>query len=352
MEKSISFVLPGIPWKVSGGAKIVFVYCNKLVEKGYNVTVYFQCANTFSKRRIPMALRKVIIHFIVALFPTNKELNIKVKRRAIFKIDDKSIKDSDYIVATAWHTANPIFNLSPSKGKKIYFIQDHEKWDAPEETIFHTYGLMKNVVIASWLKELVDRHSDRPSVLVPNAINSNIFYINKPINERDKYTIAALYHEKEHKGFKYLWMAIEELRRIYPQLSVRIFGMPQRPAFFPDWVDYTMNANIDNLLEIYNSVSIFMCASINEGFGLTGAEAMACGCALVSTDYQGVHEYATDGVDSLLSPIKDVDAMVLNVKKLIEDNDYRIKIASNGAEKIKRYSIEEAASLFEQSITD
>ena len=73
-----------------------------------------------------------------------------------------------------------------------------------------------------------------------------------------------------------------------------------------------------------------MCTSVKEGFGLPGLEAMACGCALVTTDFDGAKEYAVNNKNALVSPIKDVDAMYQNVIKLFEDENLRFKIAQGG----------------------
>ena len=60
------------------------------------------------------------------------------------------------------------------------------------------------------------------------------------------------------------------------------------------------------MFDILNYASIFICSSINEGFGLTGAESMACGCALATTSYPAVFEYAVDKKNCLVSPVKDI----------------------------------------------
>ena len=57
---------------------------------------------------------------------------------------------------------------------------------------------------------------------------------------------------------------------------------------------------------------------------------MACGCALVSTEYQGVLEYGINNKNALLSPIKDSVAMVENVCKLFENDDLYNSIVQSG----------------------
>lgn len=43
------------------------------------------------------------------------------------------------------------------------------------------------------------------------------------------------------------------------------------------------------------------------------------GAVLVSSDYDGVREYAINGVNALLSPIRDSNSLVQNVALVFED---------------------------------
>lgn len=78
---------------------------------------------------------------------------------------------------------------------------------------------------------------------------------------------------------------------------------------------------------------------------------MACGAALVSTDYQGVHEYAVDGVNALLSPVKDVDALVSNVSKLFDNDELRYQLAEAGIKSVQEnFNWDIAVNKFEKAI--
>lgn len=90
-----------------------------------------------------------------------------------------------------------------------------------------------------------------------------------------------------------------------------------------------------------------MCTSVEEGFGLPGLEAMACVCAVVSS-YRGVLGYVIDGENSLLSPVRDVDAMVNNIVRLFEDDELGKRISENGIRTGKERSLEKSASTFER----
>ncbi len=349
-KERITFVLPSTPFRTSGGSKIVFQYANRFVKRGYDVKILFLCDRSLSSRGLPEWLRRLICSGIVAVYPLGTELSPWVKKRSIFHMCDDNVKDGDYIVATSYETSNPVYHLSEKKGKKIYFIQDYENWTCSDKEVQQTYQWMKNVVISRWLEKIVDQYSGKKSICISNCIDTDKFGIDIPIKKRDALSIAALYHRADHKGFKYTWKAIQMIKERYPNVRVRCFGLSKKPKWMPNWVNYTENANYRQLRRIYNDTAIFICSSIDEGYGLTGAESMACGCALASTAYRGVFEYAVDNENALLSPVKDVDAMVKNIDRLIHDKELRVRLAVAGRKTIEQMSWEKAVTIFEKQV--
>lgn len=347
----ISFVLPSIPRKPVGGYKIVFEYSNRLTERGHNVTIYFDCEQVLKKYKLPEIMRKFLLKSLLKIYPTWFNLYKDVSKKCIFGIKSYNIDNSDIVIATAVETAEDVYKLDDKIGEKAYFIQDFENWNCSNEYVYKTYEYdMKKIVIADWLKKLVDKKSDSPSVYIPNGIDFNVFDVEIPINQRKKHTIAMLFHKAEHKGSKYGIEVIKILKEKYKDLEVRMFGVPKRPQKLPKWIEYTQNANEAQLRDIYNKSSIFLSTSVEEGFGLTGAESMACGCALVSTNYKGVNEYAIDGENALISPIKDVNSLVENIKTLFSNDQLRKSIAKKGKEDIKKLSWNNSVNKFEQTL--
>ena len=64
---------------------------------------------------------------------------------------------------------------------------------------------------------------------------------------------------------------------------------------------------------------------------------MAWECAYAARDYGGVHEYATDGRNVLLSPFKDVEGLVKHISYLFDHDNERIKLAQPEYENIQTW---------------
>lgn len=204
-----------------------------------------------------------------------------------------------------------------------------------ELLIINTVAVVASYILLIAVMVAVPKFREEPAFLIKNPVDTVRYKIITPLECRPKHSIAFLYHEKPHKGFKYAYEVILKLRAKYPDLSVEVFGVYTRPKYFPSFIKYTKSASQQQTIEIYNKSAVFLCATVAEGYGLTGLEAMACGASLASTDYQGVHEYAIDGVNALLSSVKDVDALVANVSRLFDEDELRYRIAKAGVQSVQ-----------------
>lgn len=349
----INFVINEPIRLASGGYKVIYQYANFLSKSNHQVSIYYRCRKNvlYSKFKIPFFLKILIARLFqisnVNWFAVDK----RIKRKIITKISDQSISDGDVVIATAVDTAIEVNRLSMNKGKKYYFIQHFEDWVYDKSRVKQTYSLgMTNIVIAKWLKSIVDEESKKESIYIPNGIDNKVFYIKKSIESRNPASVAMLYHPQLWKGSQDAIQVLRRVKESHDNLQVEMFGIADKPVNIPEWINYTQNATQDQLLEIYNNSSIFLCASWSEGFGLTGAESMFCGCALVTTDTLGVREYA-DEKNAIICEPKNIDALTKAVSNLIENNDLRIKIAKLGHGSVtKQLDYNKACKSFEQII--
>ena len=348
----IVFVLLHASNKPIGGYKIIYEYANRLNEKGYSVGIAYYTGEFGVRQNIPYAIRRPLSYVYnniqIHRIPTWFKLN-----ESVSKISVSCSRDIPYaknIVATAYSTARLV---SDSKAlNKIYFIQGFENWNGvTSEAVKASYRLgMKNIVIAKWLKRIVDEScNNNDSVLIPNGVDFNIFTLDKPLKNRERH-IAMLYNSAPYKGSIYGIKAIIKLKEIFPELKATLFGTNQRPKGLPNWIKYIHNASQNELKGIYNDAQLFIYPSIEEGFGLTCVESMACGCVLCSTNYLGVYEFAVDKENALLSPIKDVDAMVKNAKLLLENDELRLRMAKDSMRSVKSFDWNVSVRMFEQLI--
>lgn len=348
----ITFCLPSILKVPAGGFKIVFEYANRLVKLGHTVSIVFLTDAHYVNYTNSLFLKNILSKFRIINYPDWFDLDKRISRIATPYVDGRAFPNSDIIVATSARTSQIVANLPDNKGRKFYLIQGFENWSMSDDDVIKTYKLgFNNITIAKWLEELIWDKAGVKATTISNPIDISKFYVNQKINGRNKFELAMLYHEGKHKGIDTAFKALEIVYKFYPGIHVNLFGVYDPPEL-PNYFTYTKKATEIDLLNIYNKSAIFVCASEIEGFGLTGAESMACGCALVSTSYQGVFEYAKDGINSLLSPVKDSEGLANNIIKLIDDDDLRHKLALQGSEDIKRLSWDIAVQQLEKLLNE
>lgn len=86
---------------------------------------------------------------------------------------------------------------------------------------------------------------------------------------------------------------------------------------------------------------VFVLPSRAEAFGSVFAEAALCWLALVGTNVGGIAEQIEDGVNGLLVPPEDPEALAEALEKVVTDPSYRYHLARAGSDKAKKvYSLQ------------
>ena len=89
------------------------------------------------------------------------------------------------------------------------------------------------------------------------------------------------------------------------------------------------------------SAAVFVLPSRYEGFPNVLLEAMAMGCAVIAADCDsGPREIVRNGVDGLLVPVEDVEALAGALNKLLEDANLRSRLSSAALSVRERYAKE------------
>ncbi|HEY7756190.1 MAG TPA: glycosyltransferase family 4 protein [Actinomycetota bacterium] len=79
-------------------------------------------------------------------------------------------------------------------------------------------------------------------------------------------------------------------------------------------------------------------ATGQESFGIVLVEAMAAGLPLVATDIAGYREVVRDGVEGLLVPPNDVEALAASLRRVLGDADLASALGRAGRERARAFS--------------
>ena len=348
-KNKIIFVLPGRGIYPVGGFRIVYEYANHLSTLGMNVTL----AHIACLYKSHSVIKGVLRYFYCLLYYPFSikwfQLNMRVRNSWFFTLNSIFFPEGDFIVATSWETAEHVSSMKIT-GKKIYLIQGNETQfqfvlnHQLQERVIKTWSSdMTKIVVSSWLESLL-RKIGQPCYKIFNGLDFSEFNLSVPIESRSPTTIMMLYHKSLGKGCSQSFAALRQLKKDYPSLIINVFGVPLRPAYLEEWFIYYQKPSRVLLKKLYNESAIFLSASHSEGWGLPIAEAMQCGCSIITSDIPGVMDFAAD--NSIKFPVGDILAMVLGLRKLIEDDFLRIQNARLGNQSIKKFTWDKSVQKF------
>lgn len=324
--KKLNIVLPGLG--ASGGMEVVKKYKDLLTQKGWDVIIYAPI-RAYNLHRYNSAIKNWI-HQIYCTLKTLKEKKYKHEYKWVWKICNKAIRNAEITMATSWTTVFDVYKLDAAKGKKVHFIQDYEVWDN-EKYSKKAYLLpLKKIVISTWInKKLEDNLGIGPFPIIYNGIDHQIFHKVSKEKRGEKYSFLMLNHKLAKKGVANGISSYEEIADRFPNCVLRMFGMCDS-ANLPDYIEYYQNPSQEQLLDLYSQSDIFIFPSIEEGWGLTPLEAMACGCVVVGTNTGFVIDLGIHNENMMISEPGDVVGMTRNIEQLITDSNLMEVLKQNG----------------------
>ncbi len=352
----ITFVLPDVTPLPNGGVKIVYEYANRLTARGHTVAV------VHPRNWVQM---RGIVQFIKArLWPLSiyvryggaapwMRVERGVKQLLPPDLRPQFLPDADVIFATFFRTAPPVFELPIQKGRKYFLIQSYETWAGSVDDVDYTWRLpMYRVVISKALLHIAESlNLPGKTAHIPPGLDLIGMEATRNLVDRD-HRIAMLYHSSPLKGSMDGIRALEAVRQTMPSLQAVLFGTEFRANVIPEWIHYVQLPDRIALCALYNSAAIFLQPSHLEGWGLTSTEAMACGCALVTTDNGGSRDFAIHEETALVVPVGDDAAMAASISRLLQDSDLLLRLASAGERHALSYTWERALDAIEAVMAD
>ena len=213
--------------------------------------------------------------------------------------------------------------LPAELGRQVLFFQGYGTPGSPVVEA-NLAAARESVAIARWLVDLALARGI-PCAYVPQGLDREIFAAGPPQHER-ALRVSLMTHRLDWKGLEDALEALALVRAACPDIELALFG--SEPVKEGDtFLESPSRAQVAQLLR---SSAVHVVASWEEGFGLTGAEAMACGAALATTDTKGSRDYAIDGHTALVSPARNPQALARNVLALLKDVELRTRLVAAG----------------------
>ena len=188
--------------------------------------------------------------------------------------------------------------------------------------------------------------------VIYNGIDNNHFRPKSTVKKNPQIKILFSGNFTKRKGFQWLPSIASQLNN---KISIN---------FTSGLRSYKNKPNIQNLNalgrikykempRLYNFHDIFLAPTVREGFGLSIAEAMACGLPVVASNCSAIPELIDDKKGGFLCPVGDVNAFAEKINILAESPKLRKEMGEYNRAKVEKYftlerMIREYRNLFEE----
>jgi glycosyltransferase involved in cell wall biosynthesis len=195
-----------------------------------------------------------------------------------------------------------------------------------------------------------------PLTIIPNGLDVQEFRPRDRKAARDFFDLppdakivlfAADSANTVRKGFAYLAEALQGMRDVKDLLLVSIGGGSPK---LDESVRHVHLGRIkdDKVLSLaYSAADVYVIASLQESFGQTVTESLACGTPVVGFASGGIPDMVRPGVTGLLAPTKDVPALREALRQLLADPAQRAEMSANCRRiAVEEYSLEVQARAY------
>ncbi|MFE3248273.1 glycosyltransferase family 4 protein [Streptomyces sp. NPDC059209] len=292
-------------------------------------------------------------------FPRNE-----ARYREYSKLTDERVRDhyadsdADVVIGTRPGLAAYVAQFAPASAVLIgqeHMTYNHHKPALRDEMYQHIDALDAYVTVSEGDAAVYRAQMPLPATRVL-AISNSVPEPSIEPSTGSGTTIVAAGRLSAEKQYSVLVDAFAKVVAERPEWDLRIYGGGPEKENLRQRID---KLGLYNSVRLMGSVSpiepewakgaIAASTSRHESFGMTLVEAMRCGLPVVSSDCDyGPREILQPGVDGLLVPVSDPDAVARALLTLIDDEPLRRRMSAAAVKNASRFDPGQVAKKYEE----
>ncbi len=236
---------------------------------------------------------------------------------------------SDYLTRMNKNLHVKLDKMCTRLSHRVIAVSEHTK-----EHLIETEGAPKEKIVVV----LNGIDFDRAKISSPDAVQK----IREEFDALNSHLllIAARFHPE--KGYFHLFDALPILKeKVKKSFKLLIGG---RGQFEKEFRDYVTKINCDDVVrfmgfrkdiaDLMSAADLFVLPSLAESFGLVLTESIYLGTPVVASRVGGIPEIVEDGVDGILVPPANHEALADAIADLLNNEEKRKALSGNGRDKI------------------
>ena len=236
----------------------------------------------------------------------------------------------------------PGWEKVPGRMPEAYLQRRRAEWQLADVVL----------VNSEWSRDALARQgvASERIIVIPLATDLHHFSPESPVSPVGTLKVVWLGSLILRKGIQYLVEAARllEHKDIEFLLAGPVGISPDAVKTFPRNMKLLGRITRDQLDDVYRQGHLFVLPTISDGFAITQLEAMAHGLPVVTTPNCG--RVVTDGVDGLIVPARDSQALALALSRLNADRKLVTEMSRQALQTVKRFDLPSNALMINREV--
>lgn len=387
MDKHICIISEGYPYQ--GYAYFTFVkqLCVALADLGWKVTVIspisvtkilirnnfqippkYRIEKTDSNNPIEIFSPRILTVGNLCRFPILYRLMMRLRQNAISHIIKRLPNKVDVLYGHFWHSAYAAYEIAKKNTIPLFVASGEaeiELYKFYSETALKPFvNYVSGVICVSSknkTESIVNKlTSEQKCVVIPNAIDPNLFYKKNKTRLRDRlgfgqddFITAFVGGFIQRKGAKRISEAITKLKDKDIK-SIFIGSLPTKdPSELPvcDGILFRGALSHEKVSDYLNAADVFVMPTLHEGCCNANIEALACGLPVISSDREFNYDILDESCSILVDPT-DISEIAKAISYLKNNKELLNKMSKNAIIKAASLNIESRAKKITEFIID
>ncbi len=269
------------------------------------------------------------------------------------------------------HYATSYGLLGALAGRKPYFISvwGSDVVSFPNKSPLHKkmlgYALSRADLLFStseFMAEVTRKYTDKEIIITPFGVDTEMFAPSERQKDESKIRIGMIKTLSPSYGQEHLLRAFAIVKEKLPEhrLELEITGSGNDLSRLKqlsvelgieDFIKFTGYVKQDEIPLVHNNLDIEVYPTvIEETFGVSTVEAMACGIPCIVSKTGGLQYLIEDGVSGFHTPVGDHRAIAEILFKLVADKNLRLKIGVAARKRVEaNYDIKQNSKIMTEA---